>query len=168
MNRTSLRSLAMILMFFGLVSCSQKSSTTTQPAVSMPAPAQPAAEAPGAEAPPPAQNAYDGSWDGNADTDRPLNFTVEGGKVTYFFANYGGSNGSCSYNGAFSLDGTFPIDGKTFTAKGKNTDASIEATATGTFSSNNEISGTIEWKGNSGMCGPFEIKTTWKGKRAAE
>ncbi|HEX5037150.1 MAG TPA: hypothetical protein VFX30_08320 [bacterium] len=153
------------LAVFAAAACGKKAPAPSQTPPPAAVTAEPA-EAP--EEKPQAQNPYDGSWDGNADADRPLNFTVEDGKVTYFFANYGGANGTCNYNGAFSLDGTFPINGNTFTATGKSSGGDIEATATGTFASNNEISGTIAWKGNSGMCGAFDIKANWKAKRAAE
>lgn len=157
--------LPLILAVFICVSCGKKASAPAQ----TPPPAAVTAEpAEAAEEKPQPQNPYDGSWDGNADPDRPLNFTVEGGKVTYFFANYGGANGSCNYNGGFSLDGIFPINGNTFTATGKPPSGEIEGTATGTFGSSGEISGTIAWKGNSGMCGPFDIKANWKAKRSAE
>jgi predicted small lipoprotein YifL len=152
------------LAVFAAAACGKKAPAPAQ----TPPPAAVTAEPADAEEKPQAQNPYEGSWDGNAEPDRPLNFTVEGGKVTYFFANYGGSNGSCSFNGGFSLDGAFPINGTTFTATGKSSGSDIEGTATGTFTSSNEISGTIAWKGDSGMCGPFDIKTNWKAKRSAE
>jgi hypothetical protein len=162
MSRSFRRVLPFLILAFA--ACGKKPVATPAPANPQPPAAvavEEAEEAPAA----PTMTPYEGSWDGKADPDLPLNFTVEGNQVTYFFANYHGQSGTCSYNGAFSNKGPSAVTGNTFTAYGQTDNGPIEFNAAGTFTSPTEASGTIVWKGKSDLCGPFEIKSNWKAKK---
>jgi hypothetical protein len=166
MHKAFLRVLPLVLSIFAFSACGKKApAPASQPAE---APAAVTADQPTDAAPSATESPFAGSWDGQADPDRPLNFTVEGNQITYFFANYGGQNGTCSYNGAFSNVGPSTINGKTFTSHGKTDNGPIEFDASGTFTSAGEASGTIVWKGNSGLCGPIDLKANWKAKKSAD
>jgi predicted small lipoprotein YifL len=166
MRKVFMHALPLVLAVFAFSACGKKvPAPASQPAE---APAAVTADQPADEAPPATESPFAGSWSGQADPDRPLTFTVEGNQVTYFFANYGGQNGTCSYNGAFSSEGPSTINGKSFTAHGKTDNGPIEFNASGTFTSAGEASGTIVWKGNSGPCGNIDLKANWKAKKSAE
>jgi len=166
MQTVFIRVLPLVLTVFAFSACGKKApAPAAQPAE---APAAVTADKPADAAPPATENPFAGNWKGQAEPDLPMDFTVEGNQITYFYANYGGQNGTCSYNGAFSNVGPSTINGKSFTSYGKTDNGPIEYNASGTFTSANEASGTIEWKGNSGQCGPIDLKANWKAKRSAE
>jgi hypothetical protein len=145
--------------------CGKKSASVPAPAAETPENA-PAAVTD--EAPAPAAISRDGSWEGSSGPDLPISFTVEGDQVTSLSASYAGHKDSCSFNGSVNSDGPAKIDGKAFTAKGKYDDSSAEFTATGTFTSMTEASGTLVWKGKSGVCGDFNLEYKWTAKKSAE
>src|SRR5262249_42623813 len=97
--------------------------------------------------------------------DLPLSFTVQKNQVTSLNASYAGHKESCSFNGNFSSDSPSTITGKTFMAHGKK--EQIEFNLSGTFTSANEASGTLVWKGKSGICGDVDLQYNWTAKREA-
>ncbi|HSA60022.1 MAG TPA: hypothetical protein VLJ37_10105 [bacterium] len=157
------RVLPILLLALLTAACGKKSA---------PAPASDAtANAPAvvtAEAPAPAATSRDGSWEGSSGPDLPISFTVEGDQVTSLSASYAGHQDSCSFNGSVNSEGPAKIDGKSFTAKGKYGDGSVEFTAAGTFTSMSDASGTLVWKGKSGVCGDFNLEYKWTAKKSVE
>jgi len=153
------------LMAFSFAACSKKPAPAPPqaPVVVDSAPVQP----PPAAVPAPPADTFEGEWKGDSGPDLPLSFSVEKNQVTSLNASYSGKNGTCNYNGGIGSDGPVPINNKTFTSRGKNTmHGETEFTATGTFTSPTEASGTLVWKGKSELCGDFNLEYKWTAKKA--
>jgi len=78
-----------------------------------------------------------------------MNFEIDvkGDQVVYFSVFYQGQKGSCGFNGAFSDSVEVPIIGDQFTIDWKDGDGN-EAHITGTFTSDSQASGTIDYTDN--------------------
>ena len=156
-----------LLVCLGLVACSKKQEVAPAqtPATST---APKAAAPPPPPAPAPAPENFAGSWDGNSGENLPISFTVEGNQVTSLNASYAGRNGTCSFNGSIGNEGPAAISGKAFTSRGKTDRGPLEFTATGTFTSATEASGTLVWKGKSDLCGDINLEYKWTAKKSAD
>jgi hypothetical protein len=137
---------------------------------STPAPAQPAAnpsaDEPAAVAAAPAKPAgMDGRWEGNSGPDMPMSFSVAGNQVSDVYASLKAQKGNCSIFGSFGADGVSTLSGKSFTAHGKH--EQFEYTVNGTFTSDSEASGTIDWKTATEVCGPYDTQLKWTAKKGA-
>lgn len=164
---------ALLLMIAAALSpaCSKKSEQVppSAPMLSQPAPAPVAPVAP-----PPAPIAapapsFEGEWKGESGTDLPLNFTIEGNKVSSFYNSYSGRSGSCSFSGGISNSEPATLQGNNFSISGEQgRDGNpIEFMATGTLTSPTEASGTVVWKGKSSICGDINLQYQWKAKKEA-
>jgi len=159
----SKRVLSFLLLSVLATACAKKGAPV--PAIAAPASPQAAMTA---EAPPAAANSLAGYWVGNSGPDLPISFTVQNNQVTDLNASYMGQKDSCSFNGNLGSNAPAVISAKSFTSKGKSEDGSREFTATGTFTSMTEASGSLVWKGKSELCGDFEIPYKWTAKKSAE
>ncbi len=165
-----------VLLVLSVLSCSLfTSSCSKKPAAPPPTQSSttPEAKPPTAQPPPPAPApaapSFAGEWNGNSGPDLPLSFSVEGNQVTNLSTSYSGRNGTCTYSGSLSSEAPATIEGKTFTAKGKNDlQGHVEFTATGSFTSPTKASGTVVWKGTSGLCGDIALQNPFTAKKAAE
>lgn len=157
--------IVVVSVFISTAACSHKAAPT-------PAPAQPAAalntpaEADDDE-PTPAKVApasgIDGEWNGNSGEGMALNFTVGGNQVTNVYANFKSNKNGCSSFSSFGSDGPAAISGKAFTAHGKHDQS--EFTMTGSFTSDTEASGTIDWKMKTDICGETAAQLKWTAKK---
>jgi hypothetical protein len=140
-----------------LAACSHKTSQEGKPAATPPT-EQPAAVA----AAPAAKPGVDGKWEGNSGEDMPVNFTVEGGKVTGVYAGMKGQKDGCSVFASFGGDDA-ALNGKSFTSHGKHED--FEFNITGTLTSDTQASGTIDWKTSTTTCGAYNVSLKWTAKK---
>lgn len=158
--------IAVATAFIPACSKKQDSAPIPPPVVVNVAPVQPAPPPPHVPTPAAVPVAtYDGNWTGDSGENMPISFTIAGNQVTSLNASYAGRAGSCSFSGSFSSEGPSTIQDKAFTAKGKSPRDPIEFTATGILTSNSEASGTLVWKGNSNLCGPFDLNLKWTAKK---
>lgn len=151
-------SLLAIAAVVALSACSKKSAP---PPATAAAPAeQPAAVA---TAPAPAAKpGVEGRWEGNSGEDMPVNFSVEGSKVTGVYAGMRGQKDGCSVFASFGGDDT-ALNGKSFATHGKHDD--FEFNVTGNLTSDTEASGTIDWKTNTTTCGAYNVSLKWTAKK---
>lgn len=105
----------------------------------------------------------EGEWEGKVgEDDRPLQFTVADGKVTYFNINYSVSDGSgCSSSGAYgkSLDEGGEIAASEFEFVLTDSD-DLKFTVKGKFTTDNAASGTLAIQGET-FCGATDTSETW-------
>jgi len=144
-----------------LLSCSSKqpvqSPVSQQPAVAVPA--ETGGEAASAKAP----AGLDGEWNGNSGEGMAMNFNVAENKVSGVYANFKSSKNGCSSFTSFGSDETAAISGKSFTVHGKHDQS--EFTMSGSFTSDTEASGTIDWKMKTEICGAVEAQLKWTAKK---
>lgn len=147
--------------------CSKKSEVpakTGEPVA--PAPAK-EADIPPAKAPE-ANAGFDGRWEGDSGNDLPLQFYIEDNQVKNFHANYSVTVNNCSANGSFGSEDSAPIHDKAFATTGTSSSGSVKFNAVGVLKSPTEAAGTVDWKGNSSICGEFEIQYQWQAKKVPE
>ncbi len=155
-----------------LVACSKK-APAPQESAAPPPPAAAANPAPAPAAPPAAPKAagLEGHWMGSSGEDLPVEFHVKGNTVSDIYASYRvHKEGGCTAFASFTLDGTATLNGKAFTISGKRDqmDDHIEYTLNGTFNSDKDAAGTIQWKGKSKLCGDIDNQANWTAKKSAE
>jgi len=158
------------LVFFtalGAGGCSKKSAPppapasealrpTPEPATSLPAPTPDST-------PSNLPGNYEGAWTGNSGEDLQLSFTVQNNQVSPVNVSLKGKKGSCNLFSSFPSQGPSPLKGNAFTTHGKKDQ--FEFTLKGIFNSPTEASGTIDWKGNTDICGSIEMQFKWTSKK---
>ena len=163
MQKAFNHSLFFVLIILSFGACGKKSAPSPIQTPSAMSPS-PEAAAP-VQAPAPSAPGFEGDWQGSSGKDLPISFTVQKNQVISLNASYAGHKESCSFNGNFSSDSPSMINGKAFTAHGKR--EQIEFNLSGTFTSANEASGTLVWKGKSDICGDVDLQYNWTAKREA-
>lgn len=148
------------------VACGNKSTPAPTPSA---APAQPAPEPAAVEAAAPAEakpaSGLDGSWEGSSGEDMPVTFSVAGNVVSGVYVKLKAKKGGCSVFSSMGAKEDATLNGKSFTAKGKHEE--FEFTLNGTFTSDTEASGTIDWKTNTNICGQYDTQLKWTAKKGA-
>lgn len=107
-----------------------------------------------------------GKWAGKNQDGNQVSFTVENNQLTYVLFNYW-VQGGCSLSGAM---GQVPTDSaitnQSFSVEFEDSDGRL-LTFAGSFSSENEATGTINVKGKAGtFCGEFKSEETWTAQKA--
>ncbi len=111
-------------------------------------------------------DSLDGEWEGTSSTESPIQFTVQGDKITYANLNYAYSKGGCSASGAFgSSPDASAIQDKKFTVLMTDRDG-MKFVFAGTFETNASASGTLDIEGKT-FCGDINSSVTWTAKHKA-
>ncbi len=103
-----------------------------------------------------------GHWEGNTSADTAISFDVSDGQITYVNLSYFVPPG-CSGSYSTPPDSGM-INGNSFSIQ--LTSDQKQFTFAGTFSSNNDASGTLQVKGTSSVCGALDVQSKWTAKNA--
>ena len=122
-------------------------ATPEVPATQVPPALPPTETLAPSDMPQPTTPEREGVWYGLTSQKMNFEIDVKGDQVVFFSVFYQGQKGSCGFNGAFSDHVEVPIVGNQFTIDWKDSDGN-EAHITGTFTSDSQASGIIDYTDN--------------------